>query len=53
MTFDEVHKLIKKGDLLSLRQALGDGVDPNQPNRFGWTLLMIAARKGTHLPANC
>lgn len=46
MTFDDTHRCIKRGDLLSLRRALDDGLDPNLANRFAWTLLMLAAMKG-------
>jgi ankyrin repeat protein len=41
MTFDEAHRCIKRGDLLSLNRALDDGLDPNIANRFAWTLLML------------
>ncbi|MGX8013840.1 ankyrin repeat domain-containing protein [Mesorhizobium sp. ORM8.1] len=46
MTFDEAHRCIKRGDLLSLNRALDDGLDPNLANRFAWTLLMLAAMEG-------
>jgi ankyrin repeat protein len=46
MTFDEVHKLIKKGDLMAVRAALDGGVDANLSNKFSWTLLMLAALEG-------
>jgi ankyrin repeat protein len=46
MTFDEAHRCIKRGDVLSLSRALDDGLDPNLANRFAWTLLMLAAMKG-------
>jgi hypothetical protein len=46
MTFTEVHKLIKKGDLGSLRQELAGGVSPNLANQFSWTLLMLVAMEG-------
>jgi ankyrin repeat protein len=46
MTFKEGHKLIKKGDAVSLRHALDEGVSPNLANQFSWTLLMLAALEG-------
>jgi len=44
--FDELHHQIKRGDLVSVRQALDAGTSPNTKNRFGWTLLMLAAIEG-------
>jgi uncharacterized protein len=44
--FNEVHRRIKKGDLLGLRHSLERGLDPNLRNRFGWSLLMLAALHG-------
>jgi ankyrin repeat protein len=46
MTFDEAHKLIKKGDLVSLRHELDGGLSPNLSNQFSWTLLMLTAIEG-------
>jgi ankyrin repeat protein len=46
MTFDEVSKLIKKGDIIQLRKELQDGLSPNIANQYSWTLLMIAALEG-------
>jgi ankyrin repeat protein len=46
MTFDEAHAAIKKGDVISLRQALDGGLAPNLSNQFSWTLLMLAAIEG-------
>lgn len=46
MTFDEASRVIKKGDIIRLRQALQDGLSPNKENRYSWTLLMIAALEG-------
>jgi len=46
MTFDECHRLIKKGDVVSLRNALDQRLDPNLSNQFSWTLLMLAAMEG-------
>jgi len=47
MTFDNAHKLIKKGDLLSLRAELDSGMNPDVSNQFSWTLLMLAALEGS------
>ncbi len=49
MTFDEARRCIKRGDLLSLRHALDEGLDLNLAYRSGCTLLMLAALKG-HTP---
>jgi ankyrin repeat protein len=46
MTFDEASKLIKKGDVIQLRQALQGGLSPNGANQYSWTLLMMAALEG-------
>jgi ankyrin repeat protein len=46
MTFDAVHKAIKKGDLIFLRRELDGGLSPNCSNRFSWSLLMLAAMEG-------
>ena len=46
MTFDEASKLIKKGDIIQLRQQLQEGLSPNLANQYSWTLLMIAALEG-------
>jgi ankyrin repeat protein len=46
MTFDAVHRLIKQGDLISLRHELDGGLSPNLSNQFSWTLLMLAAIEG-------
>ncbi len=46
MTFDEVSKLNKKGDIIRLRQALENGLSPDLSNQYSWTLLMIAALEG-------
>lgn len=46
MTFDEAHRLIKRGYVLELRRALDAGLDPNLSQRFGVTLLMLAAITG-------
>jgi ankyrin repeat protein len=46
MTFDALHRLIKKGDVISLSRELEGGVSPNLSNQFSWTLLMLAALEG-------
>jgi ankyrin repeat protein len=46
MTFDEAHRCIKRGDLMSLNRALDGGLDPDLKNRFAWTLLMLVAMEG-------
>ena len=46
MTFYEAGNAIKKGDLISLRNQLEGGLDPNLRNRHSWTLLMVAAMEG-------
>ena len=46
MTFDEVHRVIKKGDLNHLRSELERGLSPNLCNQYSWTLLMLAAVEG-------
>jgi len=50
MTFNDCHRLIKRGDTVSLRWAMETGeVDPNLHNQFWWTLLMLAALEGDTL----
>lgn len=44
--FNELYRLIKHGDLVAIRNALESGVSSNMENRFGWTLLMLAAVEG-------
>jgi ankyrin repeat protein len=46
MNFDEISKLIKKGDIINLRKDLQDGLSPNLSNQYSWTLLMAAALEG-------
>ena len=46
MTYEAVHKAIKKGNIQGLRAALDNGLDPNLSNQYGWTILMLAAMKG-------
>jgi uncharacterized protein len=45
-TFEVLDRLIKKGDISSLRRELDAGTSPNLSNRFSWTLLMLAALEG-------
>ena len=44
--FNTLHRLIKKGGVVSLRRELDAGTSPNLSNRFAWTLLMLAALEG-------
>jgi uncharacterized protein len=46
MSFDDLQKLIKDGDIISLRRELDEGTSANLSNRFSWTLLMLAAIEG-------
>lgn len=46
MTFDEAHRAIKTGNLVSIRHELDRGMDANLSNRFSWTLLMLAGIAG-------
>lgn len=46
MTFNEVHRVIKIGDLVSLRVELDAGLNPSLSNQFSWPLLMLAAMEG-------
>jgi len=46
MTFDEAHVAIKRGQTSLLEEAFAAALSVNASNRFGWTLLMIAALKG-------
>ena len=48
-TFEHLHRLIKKGDVIAVRELLASGVDANLRNRCGWTPLMLAASEG-HTP---
>lgn len=46
MDFDEAHRIIKRGDILAIRQAVQDGLHPNLTNNHFRTLLMLAALEG-------
>jgi ankyrin repeat protein len=46
MIFKQIHRLIKNGELLSLRSELDRGLSPNLSNQFSWSLLMLAAIQG-------
>ena len=46
MTFMDAIRIIKKGDIVSLRHDLDGGLDPSFANQFGSTLLMLAAING-------
>jgi len=46
LTFEQAHRLIKRGDVVGIRHALEAGLYPNLNNRFGWTLLMLTAIQG-------
>jgi ankyrin repeat protein len=46
MTFDEVHRVINRGNLERLRSELDAGLNPNLTNRYSWTILMLAAMEG-------
>jgi len=45
-TFESVHRLIKHGDRLGVRAWVSGGGDVNLRNKFGWSLLMLAALHG-------
>jgi ankyrin repeat protein len=49
MNFQEIHKLIKRGDIIALRKLLDEGLTPNLSNKYSWTLLMLAALEGNNL----
>jgi ankyrin repeat protein len=46
MDFEEVHHLIKRGDIVALRRELDNGLDPNIVPKYRCTLLMLAALEG-------
>ena len=47
MTFEEVYRLIKRGDTPRLRLEIEDGLNPNLSNQYGWSILMMAAIRGS------
>lgn len=46
MTFEEAQLAIKRGQASLLEQAINTVLSVNSSNRFGWTLLMLAALEG-------
>ena len=46
MTFDEAHVVIKRGDIVRLRNELDSGFDANLTNAYSWSVLMLAAISG-------
>jgi|SRR6185312_2087396 len=46
MTFEEAHRAIKRGQTNLLEEAVPAALSVNSSNRFGWTLLMLAALEG-------
>jgi ankyrin repeat protein len=44
--FADAQKLIKHGDIVGIRHLLERGLGPNFSNKFGWTILMLAASEG-------
>jgi ankyrin repeat protein len=46
MTFEEAHRAIKKGQTSMLEEAIPAALSVDLSNRFGWTLLMLAALEG-------
>jgi ankyrin repeat protein len=44
--FNQFHRLIKKGDVIAIRNLLSSGLDVDLRNEFGWTPLMLAASEG-------
>jgi ankyrin repeat protein len=46
LTFTQAHRLIKTGNLVALRRALDDGLNPDLSNQFSWTLLMLTGIRG-------
>jgi ankyrin repeat protein len=46
MTFDQAHRAIKRGQIGVLEKAIPLAISANAANRFGWTLLMLAALEG-------
>ena len=46
MTFNQAHRAIKRGQIATLTMAVPSAISANATNRFGWTLLMLAAIEG-------
>jgi ankyrin repeat protein len=46
MIFEEIHHLIKHGNVIALRRELDNGLDPNLSNKLSWSLLMLVALEG-------
>jgi ankyrin repeat protein len=46
MTYDEAQKAIKRGNIDAFSAAFKNGLDPNLANKYGWTILILAAGKG-------
>jgi len=44
--FNEVRHLIKHGDMSAIRNLLDEGMSPNLANKWGWTILILAAEEG-------
>ena len=46
MTYEAVHRVIKRGDVETLKKALKSGLSADLCNQNRWTLLMLAAMGG-------
>jgi ankyrin repeat protein len=46
MNFEAADLLIEHNDIISLREAITEGLDSNLANKYGWTMLMSAAMTG-------
>lgn len=46
MTFEQAHRAINRGQSAVLEDVVLSASDVNVSNRFGWTLLMLAALEG-------
>jgi ankyrin repeat protein len=44
--FKHVNRLIKHGEIVAIRTLLDGGLSPNFANKFGWTILILAAAEG-------
>ncbi len=49
MNFQEIHRLIKHGDVIAFRKLLDEGLEPNHSNNYSWTLLMLVGLEGNNL----